>query len=448
MTNSLNYGDNLDKYKNLIPKEVEKHLPLYKALICQIADVQDKLEKNFYRVPDLEKLKQAVLDGKIKPAKYSIIEEVSGGYHLVKFSDFFETEFEKIIVNLQRIEKDLVPGKYAEYIQALISAFKNNNFIDPYKKWVQLTTLDYPVDFIILPTEPDLDKVFDSILSFDASLRVHAPNFLSYKVEEDYIKYLTSAVKTLPRLSEIHYGFSEDALKLQIRVDYNIYSAGVHFKRRFYGQNLPNEREFVINWGSKIIVYKNLVDEFSSNGASELGSKVFDNYTLTSEELSRAVSEKLLVHEVTESLMKFEGDSARLGKSYFKVREMNAEMSGIKNYILFLLKLEDSARGMHNLATAYILSALDYYRRKHAPEDRSAHYHGYMAAINYFAEKGGIKFVEGNKLTCDTKIILKSISELSDILVSLLIKGTQQEAQDFFEKYSSEDLPKRALNIK
>lgn len=447
MVDSLNYGDNLEKYKEFIPKEIEKHLPLYRGLITQIAHIQEKLEKNFYRVTDIEKLKEAVAAGKIKPAKYSIIEEVTGGYQLVKFSDFFESEFSKIITSLQKIEKDIVPGKYKDYLNALIVAYKNNNFIDPYKKWVQLTSEDYPVDFILLPTEPDLDKVFGSILSFDASLRVHAPDFLSYKKDEDYVAYLTDSVKMLPKLSEIHYGFAEGDLKLQIRVDYCIFSAGVHFKRRFYGQNLPNERAFVLNWGSKILVYKNLVDEFSSNGASKLAKEIFDNYTLSYAELTTAISEKLLVHEVTEALMKFEGEEERLGKHYFKVREMNSEMSGIKNYILFMLKMGESSRQMHNLSTAYILSAFDYYRRKHAPENRSAHYYGYVSAINYFLESGGIQVDENKKLRCNVKIILKSISNLSQILVGFLMKGTEQEAEEFFEKYSSEELFKRTLNI-
>lgn len=443
----LFFANNLEKYKNLIPKEVEKHLHIYQDLIVLVAEIQQKLGKNFYRVTDIEKLKAAVKSGKIKPAKYSIIEEVGiGEYKLVKFSDLFAEEFEKVVSLLGKIEKDLAPGKYKEYISSLISAFQNNNFIDPYKKWVQLSREDYPIDFIILPTEPDLDKIFNSILSFDASLRVPAPKFLNYG-QEDYLKYLINSVKSLPKLSEIHYGFNADELRMNIRVDYSIFSSGVHFLRKFYGQNLPNERDFLVNWGSKIIIYKDVVDANVQNGTKETANILFEKFTLSDEEFTLASGEKLLAHEVIEALMKFQGSESRLGDMFLKVREMNSEMSGVNNYVLYLLKHAESERKIHNLATSYLVSAFDYYKRKHAPENRSPHYYGYVAAVNYFVEKGVVTLNEDNKINPPIKDLLKCISELSNITTNLLIKGTQEQAKEFFDKYSSEEIFKRVLKL-
>lgn len=442
------FADNSEKYKDLIPKELEAHIPIYRDIIELISQIQNKLQKNFYRVTDLEKLKVAVSNGKIKPAKYSIIEEDGiGEYKLVKFSDFFVEDFKKVISLLRKIDKDLKPGKYKEYINSLINAYQNNNFIDPYKKWVQLSPEDYPVDFIILPTEPDLEKVFNSILSFDASLRVPAPKFLNYG-QEDYLNYLINSVKSLPKLSEIHYGFNDDELRMNIRVDYSIFSSGVHFIRRFYGQNLPNEREFLVNWGSKIVIYKDVVDANAQNGTKETANEVFEKFTLTDEEFTIASGEKLLAHEVIEALMKFQGSEDRLGNMFLKVREMNAEMSGVNNYVLYLLKHAESDRKIHNLASSYLVSAFDYYKRKHAPENRSPHYYGYVAAVNYLAEKGVVKLNEDNKINPSIKDMLKCISDLSNITTNLLIRGTQEEAKEFFDKYSSEELFKRVLNIK
>ena len=78
-------------------------------------------------------------------------------------------------------KKRFAAGLYKEYISSLILAFTNNNFIDPFKKWLQLPNDAYPVEFVLFPDEEEFDHLFNKMQSFDASLRVTCPEFTKRK---------------------------------------------------------------------------------------------------------------------------------------------------------------------------------------------------------------------------------------------------------------------------
>ena len=446
MDSKIYFEDNLERYKSLIPQEVQKHLPIYKDLVYKIAEVQKKLQANFYRVTDLKALEQAVNNKKIIPGRFSIIEEKNGEYFLVRYTDFFEEEFAYIRSLLQKIEKDLQPGLYKEYISSLILAFTNNNFIDPFKKWLQLPNDAYPVEFVLFPDEEEFDHLFNKMQSFDASLRVTCPEFT--KENNEYQKYLLGILKSLPNFSELHSKVSTETSRLKIRVDYSIYSSGVHDMVPYYSQNLPNSREEALNWGSKIVVYKTTIDGRTKNVVYAYAKDIIENFDLAEEELAKTLTNKVFVHEIVEAFMKFEGSEQRLGNMHLKTREFNSEVFGGNSYVLYLLKFAEGSREIRNLAIVYVLTALEYFRRNSSESKRSSHYYQYVANINYYEKNGAISLTNEGKVQVDAKKIVKCLAELSKISSHLMMTGSQKEAELFFKEHSSTEFFKEALKGK
>lgn len=443
MDNKPLFEDNFELYKKLLPKEVLNHIPIYRDLVFKISEVQKKLQGNFYRVTNISALEEAVRQKKINPARYSIIEEKDSTYHLVRYSDFFEQEFLYIKNLLSKIEKDLKPGLYRDYIGSLLLAYSNNNFIDPFKKWLQLPNNAYPVELVLFPDEEEFDYLFNRMQSFDASLRVICPEFVS--ANNEYKNYLFGITKSLPNFSELHSKISTEIERLIIRVDYSIFSAGVHFTVPYYSQNLPNDRDQAFNWGSKIVVYKTTIDSRTKNTVYAYASNILANFDMTEQELSQTLTNKVFVHEIVEAFMKFEGSEARLSNMHLKVREFNSEVFGGNSYVLYLLKSSEGTREIKNLANVYVLTALEYYRRNSSPQNRSSHYYQYVANINYYYKHGAIKIAEDGKIVVDAKKIIKCLSDLSKISSHLLMKGTQEEAEKFFNEHSSTDFFERVL---
>ena len=439
---SLYFKDNTETYKDLIPRDLKDDLSLYKNILHNLGELQKKLEKNLYRVNDIERLKNVVFQGRLRVGKYSIIEEKEGNYNLVKFSDFFFTEFEVIRKLLEKLSSRQEKSLYKNYIDALVLAYTNNNFIEPYKQWVYLNG-DNATDFIAFPTEPYLDREFETMLSFDGSLRILAEK--ENRVEEEKFKnQMAKVISNLPKLSELH--LSLDLHKIRSRIDYTLIEAAATPIFDFRGQNLPNERDFVLQWGSKVIIYKSHISRQIEDTFYPVASAVLNSLPLEKSELEEGIVKKVLVHEIIESLMKFEGSEERLGNMFLRTRELNSDMSGITNYVLALLKDERAASAIRALAYAYIASCLHFYRDYVNKEGRTQHFYGYVAAFNYFLENGTVKILENNKLEIDPKSILKDISALSKVTTHLMLQGTKEEAKEFFDKYSDESKIKRVLN--
>lgn len=436
--------DNTKKHSDLIDKDLKKLLPIYKELVLLASGIQEKLSKNFYRVSDVKDLHEKVKQGVIKPARYSIIEEHEGLYKLVKYSDFFKKDFTRVVLLLNKLSDLLHKGDYKNYIDSLSRAFLNNNFIEPYKNWILLGN-KYKYDFIFLPTEPDLDKEFGTMLSFDASLRVLVANYSDF-YEHEYKQELSNFVLQTPTSSEVHRSVVTDINRISIRVDNILYSSGVHAISGFYGQNLPNERNFVLSWGSKIILYKDRTDLYKSKELIKLAKSKFENFPLTPKDMVRVGLYRVFSHEIAESFMKYEDDVERLKNIYLPVREANSDYSGMKNYILTLLK-HNKTEDMTNLAYFYVLSCINHYGKKLDIKTRTPHFASYVVAFNHFVAKKGVVFKK-DKLVVNPKIVLKVLSDLSNKMNIFLKEGSEREARNYIKKYSDEKNLKRVYKIR
>lgn len=435
-----NVVDYTEDYQNIIPAEIKKDLSIYKDLHAQLDVVQDKLEKNFYRVTDIDKLKQAVSDKRLRVAKYSIIEETPVGYRLVTFSDFFENEFKNIIKLLNKLSSNQKDKEYREYIESLSLAYSNNNFIDPYKRWVLLGSR-LPYDFIFFPTEPYLDKEFETILSFEGHLKFTDPN-QELPQERSMESVVRDVLSNTPDFSEVHSQLSME--KLTLRVDLSLLLAGATTKLGAIGQNLPNEREFVQMWGTKSTIHKTTVDKHIHDQYFPL-TKYFQDQTLSEQDYIEGMTSVLFAHEITEALMKFAGDEERLGSRYLSVRELNSDSSGIKNYLLYLLKLHDSSDLPKKMAYFSVLSFLRAYDRFGNVDKPMQHYYGYIYTFNRLLKENSISINEAGLVVIDVKSTLKTIADISSETTDLLIKGTKSDAKQFFDPYLGTDTLKRLL---
>ncbi|MBP7859717.1 hypothetical protein KA001_02005 [Patescibacteria group bacterium] len=436
--------DNTKKHSDLIDKDIKKLLPIYKELVVLASNIQEKLSKNFYRVSDIEDLREKVRIGTIKPARYSIIEEQDGVYKLVKYSDFFKNDFSKVILLLNKLSENLQKGEYKDYIDSLSRAFLNNNFIEAYKNWILLGN-KYKYDFIFLPTEPDLDKEFGTMLSFDASLRVLVSNYNDFH-EDEYKKELSNFVSQTPTSSEVHRSVVTDINRISIRVDNILYSAGVHAISGFYGQNLPNERNFVLSWGSKIILYKDRTDLYKSKDLINLAKAKFENFPLIPKDMVRVGLYRVFSHEIAESFMKYADDAERLKNIYLPIREANSDYSGMKNYILTMLK-HNKTEDISNLAYFYVLSCVNHYQKRLDPKTRTPHFASYVIAFNHFVAKKGVTYKKG-KIVVNPKIVLKVLSDLSNKMIYFLTEGTEKEARNYVKKYSDEKNLKKVYKVR
>jgi hypothetical protein len=442
------FNDYLSEYKSLIPKEVKPYINIYKDIIVKVAEVQKKLNGNLYRVSDVKDLEKAVESGKIKPAMFSVIEEQHGTYKLVRYNEFFSKEFKYISDLLQKIETDLPNGDYKDFIASLKTAYINNNFIDPFKKWIQLDVNAYPVGFTALPDEAECDFRFNTMLGFDASLRFPSEDFMDIGGAE-YKEHLIGAVKNYATMSDLHVKAQGDLDRVKIRVDYTIFNAGVHAEKLFNSQNLPDNRQLAKDWGSRVIIYKTVTDQKVKNGIFDFAKKVIADYPVSEKETAISFTHKSFSHEIVEALMKFEGEMGRLGKWYARTREFNANMTGISTYVLYLLKFGNADNWAKNICYTYTLSALDYYRSiVKDPESITSHYEQYIAVVNYMLKNGGLKINNKNQMVVEPKAALKSINELSKISSKLLMAGKESEAEEFFNKYNDTKPFKQVLGLK
>ena len=440
--NSLLIIDNVKEYSEYIPNDIKPYLDIYKDLNQKLSEVQEKLEKNFYRVTDISRLKEAVKEGKIKIGKYSIVEERNGRYYLVKYSDIFANDFSKIRDLLEKLVKVEKNPQFKEYLNSLILAYTNNNFIEPYREWVSLPA-DLKYDFVFFPTEPYLDKEFETMLSFESHLKVAAPDTF-FDSKNDYHNYLKSIVKSLPTFSEIHENL--DTSKINFRIDYTVFSGAATPKFAFIGQNLPNEREFVKNWGSKINLYKTRIVEKLQDNYIPFANKYMAE-PLSLEDYTEGITKLVLSHEIVESLMKFEGDEERLGTQYLAVREMNSDLNGIRSYFYFLLKTNFSEKTFRNIIHFHVQDLLYSYKRYSKSKYRTQHWYGYVYTFNYLLKQGSITLNKEGKIEIDLKRVLEDFFVLSEKTLNLLLEGTEEEAREFFKPYLGEEKLKEILKL-
>ncbi len=444
MNNKSLVINDIQRYKQYIPFSIKPQLPIYEELTYKISEVQEKLEKNFYRVTDINKLKNAVKEGKIKIGKYSVVEEKDNRFYLVKYSDLFAKDFlqiKKLLQKLADLEKN---PKFKDYIKSLILAYTNNNFIEPYREWVTLPS-DIKYDFIFFPTEPYLDKEFETMLSFESYLKITSPQKI-FDSNKDYQNYLRGIVKSFPVFSQVHEML--DISKLTFRVDLSLLRGGATVKFNFIGQNLPNERNFVKNWGAKINLYQTVIEDKVLKGHYPLSKKLMHDTTLTPQDYIDGMIKVVLSHEIVESLMKFEGDEERLKNKYLAIRELNSDVNGIKSYIYYLLKTSLSEKDLKNIVYFHVLDLVQSFKKYYKNKYKTQHWYGYVYTFNCLLQKGAIEIAKDNKLVIYPKKVLDCIFKVSEQTLNLLLEGNELQAKAFLEPFIQEKPLKTLLGLK
>ncbi|PIR43133.1 hypothetical protein COV24_04170 [candidate division WWE3 bacterium CG10_big_fil_rev_8_21_14_0_10_32_10] len=429
--NNIYFQDNSKKYLNQLTKEEVALLPLYRDLISNIGILQEKLEKNFYRVESLEKLHSYVNDKKLRIGKYTVVEEKNSDFVLVKYNDIFQNEFENIKKILEKLNLKLNSSPFKDYIGSLIIAYSNNNFLEAYKKWVQLPS-DINLDLVAFPTEPYFDTKFETMLSFEGHLKLTTTEAYSLKSSE-YEPFIKDLLSSIPKVSEVHYSLNFDTIRA--RVEDSLIMGGATPGLGFIAQNLPNEREFINSWGVKICIYKSQLDAQINKEHFPVYKKYFLNPDLDLESYTYGFVRVLLGHEVTESLMKYRDDEDRLKSKYLSVRELNSDITGLENYILYMLKSINAEERVKATIHSYVSSLLSSYIGSLSKSVNTQHINGYIYAFNYLLDAKALTLEPEGKIKIDVRACSKALSDLSKITSNLLLKGTKADADLFFGEH-------------
>ncbi|MBI4091255.1 hypothetical protein HY419_00720 [candidate division WWE3 bacterium] len=145
----------------------------------------------------------------------------------------------------------------------------------------------------------------------------------------------------------------------------------------------------------------------------------------------------VLAHEITEAVFQYPGSWERLKGMFNYVYELHSSIVGIKGCGLQVIKGVLTQKDLEAILYIMLVRTFsDYYIKKRTAQ---IEYYllGYRVFYNYLMENGAIK-IDGSWILTNPGRIYACVDRLANILMKFYSEASEDEASDFFDKYSSD----------
>lgn len=364
-----------------------------------------------------------------------------GSLYAIPYTQEYEEGINKIISLLKEAEKASKDRGFKSYIRNIYRAWERGDFDSALEEY--LKNDNHKIGILVGPIETYADKLMGIKRTFQFNLRIRKDD--ETKEVENMIKIVKELTILKPHLSTLGRR-KED--RIFIRVDEVMIFSGRQAGSMSVSTNLPNESELVKKYGTRVIVYKNSLDfNFETRYAPFLPYLTGVSFPLDKKRLKQAASRIIILHEISEGLIKFPDSSVRLKGNIDAVRELNATILGAKSATYHLLKGVLSEKEYFEILIMLVILALERVARMETDTSVYEYARGFTVVLNYLESKKALS-ISRKKVKLDLEKISSGVDDLASVVLSIFSESSFEESQKIFDTYGLFDIAKRLPLIK
>lgn len=361
-----------------------------------------------------------------------------GKFKIVKFSEEYKPELEKLAVLLKQAAALTDNASLRKFLTLRADAFLSNDYLPSDLAWMDL---DSPVDITIGPYETYDDELFGYKAAFEAYVSIRDQkettklNFFGQHLQEleDHLpidaKYRNPKVGALAPMVVVNevYGAGDGNMSVQTAA-----------------YNLPNDERIISQRGSKRIMLKNVQEAKFQSTLTPISKIVLRPEAQKDLDFDSFFTH-ILAHEITHGLgphgTKVDGKESTprqdLKDTYSTIEEAKADITGLwaLGYMMEQGQLKGSlgqgAVAERKLYNTFLASG---FRTLHFGLT-DAHARGMAIQLNYLLDQGGFVSNGDGTFSVDFLKIKQAVIALDRELLIIEATGDYARAKDLMSKY-------------
>lgn len=364
-----------------------------------------------------------------------------GSLYAIPYTQEYKDGIQKIISQLKDVEKVSKDFWFKRYVKNIYKAWEKGDFDSALIEYI--VNDNHKIGILIGPIENYADKMMGLKKAFQFNLRIKRDK------DTQEVEKMVEISKKLPIIRPyLSAGKDLGEDKILMRVDDVLMFSGRQAGTRSASTNLPNEVALVKKYGTRVVVYKNSLDEKFTDLFSPFFKFISGHgFKFDPVSMKLAASRLIILHEISEGLIQFPDAKGRLKGNESAMSELNAYLMGVKSATFHMLKGLISEREYHEVVLMFLIVGLDKFSRMESDSSVFEYARGYAVVYNYLEQIGAITF-SNKKIKVDLNKLPQSIDTLASVVLSIYHESKFEEAQKLFDTYGSFDVTKRLPLIK
>lgn len=368
---------------------------------------------------------------------YTVVRrDKNGQLYSIPYSVEYKEGISKVTTLLKEIEKITQDSHFRKFVSDTRKCFERGDFDGALVSY--LRDGRSKIGFLMGPIETYLDKLMGVKKAWQFNLRVMRDS------ETDEAQKMIDVTKSMPILKPyLSVGQELKGNVIKMRVDDVVMFAGRQATSNSASTNLPNEADLVRKYGTKILVYKNSLEtRFKDYYAKYI--KIFSgmDFKIDVERLRDSAARLIILHEISEALVKFPDAAARLKGDENAVRELNAYLMAVKSANYDVISGIVDEQEYEEILFMLLVAGMERCARMYADPSVYEYARGFAVLFNYLSLAGAMR-VKGSKIIVDTNKLSTSVDSLASVVVSIYHEGRYEDSQKFFGEYGSFEILKK-----
>lgn len=369
---------------------------------------------------------------------YTIVKrDGKGELYAVPYHKEYEIELKEISELFIKASKVVENGSFKHYLEVAAREFLNGNYRELEKAWLGIS-YDSFLHAMVGPLGTYADRLFDAKNAYNFNLTYTSSD--TYFNPLNYVEIIRNMLP--PFGSKARQDVPPE--KIKIRVDNVAAIGGRNAALPARAVNYPEDVDTMRDYGIKIVVYTNNIQRRDGKMLLPLLRDLMDkevHKSFTDEFIMANAIRLVMVHEITEAIFQYPGAWKRLKGMFNPVYEFHSSIVGIKGCGFQVIKGALSQKDLEAILYVMLMRTFsDYFVRMKSPQVEN-YLLGYRLFFNYCIENGAIK-LEGDSILPNPSKIYVCADQIANVIMHLYDEGTEKEAREFFDKYTSEHMYK------
>jgi hypothetical protein len=361
-----------------------------------------------------------------------------GKYKIVKYSDEYRPELEKLSALLKKAAADTDNASLKKFLNLRADAFLSNDYYASDLAWMDL---DAPVDVTIGPYETYNDGVFGYKAAFEAYVSVRDP--VESKKLDFFGLHMQELEDHLP-LDKKYRNPKVGAQAPMVVVNEVVGAGDGNMGVQTAAYNLPNDERVISQRGSKRVMLKNIQEAKFRSTLTPIAGLVLRPEALPDLDFNSFFTH-ILAHEITHGLGphittvggKKSTPRQDLKDTYSTIEEAKADITGLwaLAYMMDKGQLKDTlGQGEAAEKKLYNTFLASGFRTLHFGLTDS-HARGMAIQMNYLLDKGGFVSHGDGTFSVDFKKIKQAVIDLDREFLTIEATGDYARAKNMMTKY-------------
>lgn len=343
-----------------------------------------------------------------------------------------------LVIHLDEIAKELEMAAdllgdcpLAKYLELRAKALLTGDYWDSDRAWLAVDGT--PFEMSIGAYETYDDKLFGLKASFQAFIGIR--DVESTATLEAYAQHALAFDEEIAA----HRGFTPRGKAMPMVVVRDVYRGGMMaFGRQFTAQNLPNDRRFHEEYGTKKVFSRLMLDAKPEYILLPIAERILESKNsklCTPEAFRRFVLAHEVCHGVGPTRVRGEGDCVRINERmkdlHTTIEEAKADTLGI-DFLDYLKAIDIISQ--EELAESIVMLYMVFFNefRKGFKE---SHARGNLIEYNWLRENGGVRYdEERGVLVINVKMSVYQLGQLAGIFMNLQEDGDYEKARHFVDE--------------